>query len=65
MFQTVFLPIPGLVPTKDLAPSDLIGVNKDNFLILDKLPQECVGLTFLFSVCFWSKTVARTACTEL
>eukprot|EP01086_Lenisia_limosa_P004286 TRINITY_DN1941_c0_g1_i2.p1 TRINITY_DN1941_c0_g1~~TRINITY_DN1941_c0_g1_i2.p1 ORF type:complete len:429 (+),score=119.23 TRINITY_DN1941_c0_g1_i2:116-1402(+) len=38
--QTVFLPIPGLVPTKDLAPSDLIGVNKDNFLILDKLPQD-------------------------
>jgi len=38
--QTIFLPIPGLVDTTELKPSDLIGVNKDSFLILDKLPSE-------------------------
>lgn len=36
--QTVFLPIIGLVPHEELRPSDLIGVNKDSYLILDKLP---------------------------
>lgn len=38
--QTVFLPIIGLVPHEELRPSDLIGVNKDSYLILDKLPAE-------------------------
>merc|ERR1719242_143808 len=38
--QTIFLPIPGLVDTKELAPNDLVGVNKDSYLILDKLPAE-------------------------
>ncbi|WWD09522.1 26S protease regulatory subunit 6A-B [Kwoniella europaea PYCC6329] len=38
--QTVFLPIIGLVPYEELRPSDLIGVNKDSYLILDKLPAE-------------------------
>jgi ATP-dependent 26S proteasome regulatory subunit len=37
--QTVFLPIIGLVPHEELRPSDLIGVNKDSYLILDKLPE--------------------------
>jgi 26S proteasome regulatory subunit T5 len=37
--QTVFLPIIGLVPHAELRPSDLIGVNKDSYLILDKLPE--------------------------
>lgn len=36
--QTVFLPIIGLVPHEELRPGDLIGVNKDSYLILDKLP---------------------------
>ena len=36
--QTIFLPIIGLVPHEELRPSDLIGVNKDSYLILDKLP---------------------------
>ena len=38
--QTVFLPIPGLVSGDELKPTDLVGVNKDNFLILEKLPTE-------------------------
>jgi len=38
--QTVFLPIPGLVDVAELKPSDLVGVNKDSFLILEKLPAE-------------------------
>lgn len=37
--QTVFLPIIGLVPHNQLAPGDLIGVNKDSYLVLDKLPD--------------------------
>jgi len=38
--QTIYLPIPGLVDTKELRPSDLIGTNKDSYLILEKLPAE-------------------------
>jgi 26S proteasome regulatory subunit T5 len=38
--QTVFLPMIGLVPHDQLIPGDLIGVNKDSYLILDKLPSE-------------------------
>ncbi|KAL7424799.1 26S proteasome regulatory subunit 6A [Cryptotrichosporon argae] len=38
--QTIFLPIIGLVPHAELRPGDLIGVNKDSYLILDKLPAE-------------------------
>lgn len=38
--QTVFLPIIGLVPSEELKPGDLVGVNKDSYLILDKLPSE-------------------------
>jgi len=38
--QTVFLPVIGLVDPKTLRPSDLIGVNKDSYLILDTLPPE-------------------------
>jgi 26S proteasome regulatory subunit T5 len=38
--QTVFLPIIGLVDSSELKPGDLVGVNKDSFLILDKLPPE-------------------------
>ncbi len=38
--QTIFLPLIGLVPTESLKPADLIGVNKDSYLILDKLPAE-------------------------
>jgi len=38
--QTIYLPIPGLVDTAELRPSDLIGTNKDSYLILEKLPAE-------------------------
>ncbi|KAJ1822845.1 26S proteasome regulatory subunit 6A [Coemansia sp. RSA 2599] len=38
--QTVFLPIIGLVPTDELTAGDLIGVHKDSFLVLEKLPAE-------------------------
>lgn len=38
--QTIFLPIPGLVNPDELKPSDLVGTNKDSYLILEKLPAE-------------------------
>ena len=38
--QTVFLPMIGLVPAEKLKPNDLIGVNKDSYLVLDMLPSE-------------------------
>lgn len=38
--QTVFLPVVGLVDPETLKPGDLVGVNKDSYLILDTLPPE-------------------------
>ncbi|KAL3943272.1 MAG: hypothetical protein SGBAC_002643 [Bacillariaceae sp.] len=38
--QTIFLPLPGLVDPEELKPSDLVGTNKDSYLILEKLPAE-------------------------
>eukprot|EP00934_Nitzschia_sp_Nitz4_P006472 Nitzschia sp. Nitz4//scaffold82_size85912//15218//16692//NITZ4_005128-RA/size85912-snap-gene-0.130-mRNA-1//1//CDS//3329558796//6462//frame0 len=38
--QTIFLPVPGLVDSDELKPSDLVGTNKDTYLILEKLPTE-------------------------
>lgn len=38
--QTIFLPLIGLVDPATLKPNDLIGVNKDSYLILDTLPLE-------------------------
>lgn len=38
--QTIFLPLVGLVDPSTLRPKDLIGVNKDSYLILDTLPAE-------------------------
>jgi len=38
--QTIFLPVPGLVDPEELKPSDLVGTNKDSYLILEKLPAE-------------------------
>ncbi|CDJ56080.1 26S protease regulatory subunit 6a, putative [Eimeria maxima] len=37
---TVFLPVIGLVEADQLKPGDLVGVNKDSYLVLDKLPAE-------------------------
>ncbi len=36
----MYLPIPGLIDIKKLKPNDIIGVNKDSYLILEVLPQE-------------------------
>jgi len=38
--QTVFLPIPGLVKASELTPGELVGTNKDSYIILEKLPTE-------------------------
>lgn len=38
--QTIFLPLIGLVDYEKLKPGDLIGVNKDSYLVLDTLPAE-------------------------
>lgn len=38
--QTIFLPVIGLVPAEEMKPGDLVGVNKDSYLILDTLPTE-------------------------
>lgn len=38
--QVIFLPVIGLVDTDNLAPKDLVGVNKDTFLVLDTLPRS-------------------------
>mmetsp|Transcript_1342 Transcript_1342/g.1611 ORF Transcript_1342/g.1611 Transcript_1342/m.1611 type:complete len:445 (-) Transcript_1342:84-1418(-) len=38
--QTIFLPVIGLVPAEELMPGDLVGTNKDSYLILEKLPSE-------------------------
>jgi len=36
----MFLPIIGLVEPNELKPGELIGVNKDSYLVLEKLPNE-------------------------
>jgi 26S proteasome regulatory subunit T5 len=41
--QTIFLPVPGLVDPLELKPGDLVGTNKDSYLILEMLPVEYVG----------------------
>ncbi|KAL6752352.1 26S proteasome regulatory subunit [Haematococcus lacustris] len=38
--QTIFLPVIGLVEPERLKPGDLVGVNKDSYLVLDTLPAE-------------------------
>lgn len=38
--QTVFLPIPGLLRAHELTPGELVGVNKDSYIVLEKLPAE-------------------------
>ncbi|CAJ0910429.1 17741_t:CDS:10, partial [Entrophospora sp. SA101] len=38
--QTIFLPLIGLVDPATIKPGDLIGVNKDSYLVLDTLPAE-------------------------
>ncbi|CAC5421552.1 PSMC3 [Mytilus coruscus] len=40
VIETYFLPVIGLVDPEKLNPGDLVGVNKDSYLILETLPQE-------------------------
>lgn len=40
--QTIYLPIIGLVGADELRPGDLVGTNRDSYLVLEKLPPECV-----------------------
>uniref|UniRef100_A0A182MEC0 AAA+ ATPase domain-containing protein n=1 Tax=Anopheles culicifacies TaxID=139723 RepID=A0A182MEC0_9DIPT len=40
MRQTYYLPLAGLVDEDKLNPGDLIGVNRDTYLIMDCLPKE-------------------------
>ena len=37
--RVIFLPVPGLVEPEKLKPADLVGVNKDSYLILEALPD--------------------------
>ena len=37
---TIFLPVIGFVEPEELKPLDLVGVNKDTYLIYEKLPAE-------------------------
>lgn len=38
--SAIYLPVAGLVAPEKLKPGELVGVNKDTFLILDTLPAE-------------------------
>mmetsp|Transcript_1439 Transcript_1439/g.3862 ORF Transcript_1439/g.3862 Transcript_1439/m.3862 type:complete len:436 (-) Transcript_1439:378-1685(-) len=38
--QTIYLPVVGLVEPSELKPGDLVGVNKDSYLVLEALPPE-------------------------
>ena len=38
--QTVFLPIPGLIRAEEVKPGEIVGTNKDSYIILEKLPTE-------------------------
>jgi 26S proteasome regulatory subunit T5 len=49
--QTIFLPVIGLVPAAELKPNDLVGVNKDSYLVLDKLPAEYDSRVKAMEVC--------------
>ncbi|EDO06819.1 putative 26S protease regulatory subunit 6A [Babesia bovis T2Bo] len=49
--QTIFLPVIGLIPHTELHPGDLVGVNKDSYLVLDKLPPEYDNRVKAMEVC--------------
>ena len=38
--HTVYLPVPGMVESEDLKPGELIAVNKESFIVYEKLPPE-------------------------
>lgn len=49
--QTIYLPVIGLIPHTELHPGDLVGVNKDSYLVLDKLPPEYDNRVKAMEVC--------------
>ena len=38
--HTIFLPVIGMVEPEELKPGDLIAVNKESFVVYEKLPPE-------------------------
>ena len=38
--QTIYLPVIGMMEAEELKPGDLIAVNKDSFIVYEKLPAE-------------------------
>jgi len=38
--HTVYLPVPGMVESEELKPGELVAVNKESFIIYEKLPAE-------------------------
>jgi len=38
--HTVYLPVPGLVESEDLKPGELVAVNKESYIVFEKLPPE-------------------------
>ncbi len=38
--STIFLPIPGLVRAEEVRPGELVGTNKDSYILLEKLSAE-------------------------
>jgi hypothetical protein len=64
--QTIFLPVIGLVDAAELKPNDLVGVNKDSYLVLDKLPAEYDSRVKAMEVSsFFTATSMLAACTCL
>ncbi|XP_954440.1 226S proteasome regulatory particle, putative [Theileria annulata] len=49
--QTIYLPVIGLIPHTELKPGELVGVNKDSYLVLDKLPPEYDNRVKAMEVC--------------
>lgn len=38
--QTIYLPVIGMVEPEDLKPGELIAINKESFIVYEKLPAE-------------------------
>ena len=38
--STIFLPIPGLIRAEEVRPGELVGTNKDSYILLEKLSAE-------------------------
>lgn len=37
---TIYLPMPGFIEPEELKPNEIVGVNKDSYILLEKLPPE-------------------------